>query len=98
MDVPVYPRALLDAGLTGMARQSSAAHPEVVVYITPDAFDKVDEFYKKKGGSDVPKSRKITSNAKVVILQFPGRTFAVQLSWVAANKKAGTVIQYFQKQ
>jgi hypothetical protein len=70
---------------------------QVSAYNAADAFEKLDDYYKKLGSQDVPHSRNISSYMKYVVLSFPGKTYLVQLSCVAADKKHGTVIQLFPK-
>lgn len=93
-DVAVYPGALVDEQVSKALRKD---HPDGIGYNTPDAFDKVDAFYKNAGGADAAHTRNINAAMKYVVVQFPGKKFLVQLSWVAADKGHGTVIQLFQK-
>src|SRR5260370_42649468 len=93
-DVAVYPGAVVDEQVSKSIRKSN---PENVAYNTADGFEKVDDYYKNIGSQDVPHSRNINANMKYVVLRFPGKTFQVQLSWVEADKKHGTVIQLVKK-
>ena len=93
-DVAVYPGAVVDEEVSKALRKD---HPDGIGYNTPDAFDKVDAFYKKAGGEDVSHTRNINAAMKYVVVRFPGKKFLIQLSWVAADKRHGTVIQLFQK-
>lgn len=93
-DIAVYPGAAVDEQAGNALRKD---HPGGVAYNSADAFEKVDEYYKKLGSQDVPHSRNISSYMKYVVVSFPGKTYLVQLSWVAADKKHGTVIQLFPK-
>lgn len=52
---------------------------------------------KKAGSEDVTHSRNISADMKYVLLRFPGKKFQVQLTWVAADKKHGTLIQLVQR-
>lgn len=93
-DVAVYPGATVDEQVSKSVRKSN---PENIAYNTADAFEKVDDYYKKAGSEDVPHSRNIQADMKLVVLRFPGKKFQVQLSWVAADKRHGTVIQFVQR-
>ena len=93
-DVPVYPGAVLEEQVSKSIRKSN---PENAAYNTADSFDKVDAFYKKAGSEDVPHSRNIHADMKMLVLRFPGKKFQVGLSWNAADKMHGTVIQIFSK-
>lgn len=93
-DIAVYPGSVVDEQVSKSIRK---ANPENIAYNTTDAFDKVDDYYKKLGSEDVPHSRNGGADMKFVVLRFPGKTFQVQLSWVAADKKHGTVIQFVKR-
>ena len=93
-DIAIYPGAVVDEQVTKALRM---ARPDGIGYTTPDAFDKVDAFYKNAGSEDVTHTRNINAAMKYVVVRFPGKKFLVQLSWVAADKRHGTVIQLFQK-
>lgn len=93
-DVAVYPGATVEEQVSKSVRKSN---PENVAYNSTDSFDKVDAFYKRAGSEDVPHSRNINADMKYVVLRFPGKKFVVQLSWNAADKRHGTVIQLVQR-
>jgi hypothetical protein len=93
-DVAVYPGAVVDEQVSKSIRKSNPAN---VAYNTADVFEKVDDYYKKLGSQDVPHSRNTTADMKYVVLRFPEKKFQVQLSYVAADKKHGTVIQFVQR-
>jgi hypothetical protein len=93
-DVAVYPGATVDEQVSKSVRKSN---PQNVAYNTPDGFEKVDDYYKNLGSQDVPHSRNIRADMKYVVLRFPGKKFQVQLSFVAADKRHGTVIQFVQR-
>jgi hypothetical protein len=90
-DVAVYPGSAVDEAVSKSVRKTN---PENIGYNPTDAFEKVGA---KAGGEDVPHSRNIGETMKFVMLRFPGKKYQVQLSWVAADKKHGTVIQLFSK-
>jgi hypothetical protein len=93
-DIAIYPGAVVDEQVSDALRKSV---PGGVAYTTADTFEKVDEYYKKLGGEDVPHMRHINSEGKYARLNFPGKTFQVNLTWVAADKKHGTIIQLAPK-
>jgi hypothetical protein len=93
-DIAVYPGATVDEQVGNALRKD---HPGGVGYNSVDAFEKVDDYYKKLGGQDVPHSRIASSYLKYVVVSFPGKTSLIQLSWAPADKKHGTVIQIFPK-
>jgi hypothetical protein len=92
-DVPVYPGAVMDEQVTKSLRKE---HPDGIAYKTPDAFDKVEAFYKNAGSEDVPHTRNMSTALKYVVVRFPGKKFLIQLSW-SPGGRLGTVIQLFQK-
>lgn len=94
VDVPVYPGAVLDEQATRMIHRSKPDHPEYVVYNAPDSFEKIEGFYKKLGATDVPHSRNISAEVKYVVLRLPGKTYFVQLSWIAGNKNGATTLLF----
>jgi len=93
-DVAIYPGAVFDEQVSKSVRKSN---PDNAAYNSTDAFEKVDEYYKKAGSEDVPHSRNISADMKFVVLRFPGKKFQVQLSWMSADKRHGTVIQLVQR-
>jgi hypothetical protein len=93
-DVAVYPGAIVEPDVTKTIRKTN---PENAAYNSTDSFDKVENYYKKLGGEDVPHSRNVSESTKFVVMQFPGKNFRVGLSWVAGDKKHGTVIQLLRK-
>ena len=93
-DIAVYPGAVVEEQASRSIRKSN---PENVVYNTADTFEKVDDYYKNLGSQDVPHSRNGSADMKFVLLRFPEKKFQVQLSWVAADKRHGTVIQFVKR-
>jgi len=93
-DVPIYPGAVLDEQATRMGRKAKPENPEYVVYRTPDAFEKVEGFYKKLGATDVPHSRNITADSKYVVLRVPGKAYFVQIFWMSVNKSGATTLLF----
>ena len=94
MNVAVYPGAVVDEQVSQSLRNSN---PENVAYSTTDSFDKVDELYKKQGSEDLPHTRNISENSKYVLLQFPGEKFQIQLTWMAVDKRHGTLTQMVKR-
>jgi hypothetical protein len=94
-DVPPYPGAVADKALTASNREHGPQFAELTVYTTTDAFEKVDEYYKKIGAQDVPRSRNFVPSMKYVSLRFPGKQFQVALSWSASDQRHITIIQIF---
>jgi len=94
VDVALYPGAVVDEQVSQSLRK---ANPENVVYSTTDSFDQVDEFYKKQGSEDLPHTRNISADSKYVLLRFPGKKFQIQLTWMAVDKKHGTLIQMVKR-
>ena len=89
-DVPVYPGALVDAGISKIIQEKE---PENVAYTTADSFDKVDKYYKSLGGQDAPHSRVVNDTITMVAQYFPGKKFYVFLSRSPGSPRHVTEIQ-----
>ena len=93
-DFPLYPGAVMDDKVSAALR---ASNPESAAYNSTDAFEKVEDFYKKLGGIDKIHSRNVSAEMKYAAMTFPGKHFAVQLSWNVHDKKHGTIIQFVKR-
>jgi hypothetical protein len=86
-DIPVYPGAALDTALTAAMQEK---YPDSAVYVTHDAFDKVDAFY-RHAGTATPTGT-MTKDVKHAGFVFPGKTFGASISWTQRSAATGTVI------
>ena len=65
------------------------------LYTTADSFEKVDEYYKKIGGQEVPHSRNVVPSMQFVVFRFPGKKFQVGLSRPASDQRHITIVQIY---
>jgi hypothetical protein len=72
-------------------------NPGGEAYNSTDPFEKVQDFCKKLGGIDKMHSALNQAQMKYVALTFPGKHFAVQLSWNVNDKKHGTISQFVKR-
>jgi hypothetical protein len=96
-DVPLYPGAVVDSGLTKAGRDSYPEFAEYTAYKTADTFEQVDGYFRKIGSRDVSDTRSISDDTKIVVLRFPGKKSQVQVSWMASDSEHRTVIRYFRR-
>jgi hypothetical protein len=88
-DVPVYPGAKMSEMLTQADQEQ---HPGSVAYTTPDAFEKVYEFY-KTNGTENPHIKTNTPDYKMGAFTFPGKRFEVAIYWVKQSSATmGTMV------
>ena len=93
-DVPVYPGAKMNEMLT---KADQADHPGSVAYTTPDAFEKVYEFY-KTDGTENPHMKTITPDYKAGTFTFPGKRIEVAIFWVKQSSATmGTMVHLVNK-
>lgn len=93
-DVPVYPGAKMNEMLT---KADQADHPGSVAYTTPDAFEKVYEFY-KTNGTENPHMKTITPDYKAGTFTFPGKRIEVAIFWVKQSSATmGTMVHLVNK-
>jgi hypothetical protein len=97
IDVPLYPGAVVDSGLTKSGRDSYPEFVEYTVYKTADTFEQVDGYFRKIGSRDVADTRSVSDDTKIVVLRFPGKKSQVQVSWMASDTEHRTVIRYFRR-
>jgi len=94
-DVAAYPGATVDPALTALNRTHGPQLAELAVYTTADSFEKVDEYYKKIGGQEVPHSRNVVPSMQFVVFRFPGKKFQVGLSRSASDQRHITIVQIY---
>jgi len=88
-DVPVYPGAKMNEMLT---KADQAHHPGSVAYTTPDAFEKVYEFYQTKG-TENPHIKTNSTDYKAGAFTFPGKRIEVAIFWVKQSSATmGTMV------
>jgi hypothetical protein len=89
--VPIYPGATLDAAAS---KEVTASHPDFPykVYVTPDSYEKVVEFYQSKGAKQsVPVSAGNSAQQKMAMFSASDSTIAI--NWPADVKdKSGRIV------
>jgi hypothetical protein len=85
---PVYPGAKAVDELNEAAKK---AGQNTTAYNTPDAFEKVYEFYKSKG-TEEPRAHRVSTREKFALVNFKDSGYGVAISWKEDSKSKGTII------
>ena len=85
---PVYPGAKPVGELDQAAK---TAGQDTTAYNTPDAFEKVYDFYKTKGAEE-QRAHRVNPREKFAMIMFKDTGYTVAISWKESAKSNGTVI------
>jgi hypothetical protein len=85
---PVYPGAKPVGELDQAAK---TARQDTAAYNTPDAFEKVYDFYKSKG-TEEQRAHRVSPREKFAMITFKDTGYTVAISWKESAKSNGTVI------
>jgi hypothetical protein len=88
---PIYPGALPDAPPVASSTVGAEA---TRYYVTPDAFEKVDAFYRSKGTEDTG-ARVVTAASKRALYTFKDATGEVLISWPRVGTTDSTTIMIY---
>jgi hypothetical protein len=90
---PVYPGA---KPVDGLNQAAKTAGQNTTAYSTPDAFEKVYEFYKSKG-TEEQRAHRVSASEKFAMITFKDTGYTVAISWHENSKANGTVIHVAQR-
>ena len=91
-DLPLYPGATLCEAKT---RAVQAAHPDSIVYVTPDEFGRVHAFY-RWAGREIPSPALRKKGVEHAAFVTADRMLAARVAWVQDSADPGTTITYLR--
>jgi hypothetical protein len=85
---PVYPGA---KPVDALNQAAKTAGQDTTAYNTPDAFEKVYDFYKSKG-TEEQRAHRASPREKFAMIMFKDTGYTVAIGWKESAKAEGTVI------